>query len=100
MRGVLIGDIIMAARAAMSVPPEAQDQLVADMLRDAHLADCARKRLGRGLVGRGEGALMSAATLRPLAPLPSRCTVEFLAAMRVVIDGITCWKARISDQNQ
>ena len=54
MRGLLVEDIIMAARAAMSVPPEAQDQLVADMLRDPHLADCARKRLGRGLAGRGE----------------------------------------------
>ena len=100
MRGLLVEDIIMAARAAMSVPPEAQDQLVADMLRDPHLADCARNRLGRGLAGRGEGALMSAATARPLAPLPGRCIVEFLAAMRIVIDGITCWKARIADQNQ
>ncbi|MDT8856307.1 hypothetical protein RNZ50_15030 [Paracoccaceae bacterium Fryx2] len=88
MRTVLLGDVVAAARALLAVPEAAQGPLLARMLDQAHVAHHVHKRLGRPHPEWGNGSLMARAAALPQAREPCASDPAYLAALRVVIEGL------------
>lgn len=88
MRAVQLADVECAARALMMVGKPARSRLMAEMLRQADLADRYRKRLRRMHAEFGTGTLMSAASRFALAPRPARLDPDALHAFAIVIKAL------------
>ncbi len=93
MRGVLVGDLEYAVAALLAQDRATWDAIAADMIAQAHLADCTRKRLGRGHPQFGTGSLMSAASKRVRARRPDRCDITYCAALDCVLRALQDWRA-------
>lgn len=94
MRTVLIGDAVAAARALLPLPQAARPAMMARLLYEAHLADCCRKRLGRGHPRFGNGTLMDAASRHPQPPEPFLDDAEYLSALLTVLAALLARKRR------
>ncbi len=93
MRGVLVGDLEYAVAALLSQDPAIWDDIARAMITQAHLADCARKRLGRAHPQFGTGSLMSAASKRARSRRRNRCDATYCAALAVVLAALRDWRA-------
>ncbi|MGY6703942.1 DUF7742 family protein [Roseinatronobacter sp.] len=106
MREITRGDIHAAACVLLmcpcgdcpcsDCPCRDWPQVMAEMLAEAHMADCYRKRLGRVHARFGNGTLMAAA----LARAPAACATcarpsapRYLAALACVSSAIADWRA-------
>ena len=94
MREITHGDIRVAARVLLSSDEQEWPRLMAQMLSDAHHADCYRKALGRHHPRLGNGTLMSAAFGMGAAPEPAPSDSRYLAAIRAVIEAVLDWQLR------
>ena len=93
MRGVLVGDLEYAVAALLAQDRATWNAIAADMIAQAHLADCTRKRLGRGHPQFGTGSLMSAASKRVRARRCDRCDITYCAALDCVLRALQDWRA-------
>lgn len=94
MRPVLPIDISNAARALLSVPHEMRQGFAARLVRNAAMADRYRKRFGRAHADWGNGTLMAAARMWPLAPEPRSDNQAFLECQFMVFDAVLALKSR------
>lgn len=88
MRPVLPGDISAAARALLPVPPAQRRELAARLLREAHAADCYRKRFKKAHAMWGNGTLMAAALKRPTGREPRLDDQEYLECQSIVFNAL------------
>ena len=86
MRALLPGDLDMAVRALLNVPPEARAELANLLLQEAQAADLYRRKYGKPHVNFGSGTLASAASTRRLAPLPDHCTAAYCDALALFLE--------------
>jgi hypothetical protein len=92
MRQVLLGDIVAAARAVLDLPPSEQAVAVSTMMDRAHIADKIMKRTGLPHRQWGNGSLMAAAGPRPQKPEPFLSDLDYLAALRLILQALATWK--------
>lgn len=86
MRPLLHGDIDVAARVLMLLPPEGRGPLIRRIIAEACAADAYRKRHGRAHALWGDGTLM-AALARPCARAP-QITAEYLECQFFVLEAL------------
>ncbi len=94
MREVTHGDIRAAARVLLGHPDACWPEVMAEMLSEAHQADCYRKARGRHHPQLGNGTLMSAALARAPAPAPAPGEGAHLAALGAAIEAVLDWRAQ------
>lgn len=87
-----MGDIIAAARALRNVPPSMQPAAVNALFYRAHLADKVMKRTGLPHSAWGNGSLLACAATPAPMPEPFPSDLEYLGALRLVIEGLIAWK--------
>lgn len=93
MREITQGDICAATRVLLAHPKRDWPLLMAQMLYEAHVADCYRKRFGRAHPRLGTGSLMSVALARGPAPVPVAADSVSLVATGAVIAAVLVWRA-------
>lgn len=83
------GDLVMAARYLLDVPPQARARAIAGLLARTHAADRYARRFGKVHPEWGDGTLRSASMRRGLPPEPPLrdreyldCLIEVLTALR------------------
>ncbi|WP_373353204.1 hypothetical protein [Pseudoroseicyclus sp. CXY001] len=81
------GDLDLATRALLAVPPPERAPLAETLLAEAALADRYSKRLGRRHTF-GAGTLADAALRRPRAPGPALDAGPYLAALQTLLTAI------------
>ncbi len=94
MRRVMMGDAVAAARALLPLEEGRRRVAVERMIYEAHLADCCRKRLGRGHPRFGNGTLMDAASRYPQRSEPLLDDMDYLRALAVVIETLLARRER------
>ena len=82
------GDVIMTACALLAVPEHKRRDAMDNIIADALKAAAHRKRTGRNLPGSGDGSLISAAMYRHRAREPELTDPEYVACLKLVLDGI------------
>jgi hypothetical protein len=93
MRAILIDDILALAHFLLPIPEPLRMRAVGALLAEAHLADQFRKRTGRAHSEWGNGSLTSAAVMRRGSVQAGIVSdLEYLAAIRAAVDGLTGWK--------
>ena len=92
MRPVLHGDVTHAARALLRVPEPARAAFCAALIRNTELADRHRARTGRVHPFWGNGSLMAAARVHPLAPEPDFDNDSYCACMELVLRALVDWR--------
>jgi len=85
MRPVQLADIESAARVLLLLEPGLRQAFIAQLCRNANLADRFRKRTGRRHPQHGTGSLMSAAMQHPVAARPAACRARYLDCLHLVI---------------
>lgn len=100
MRALLHGDVTAAARAILLVPDAARRGLCRRMIREAHFAHAYMKRTGRAHRLWGNGSLLGAASLRPMAVEPRLGDAEYCACLEMVFHEIVLWRQRVSGQTR
>ncbi|MCJ7873735.1 hypothetical protein Q4577_13335 [Marinovum sp. 2_MG-2023] len=93
MRPVLHGDVTAAARAMLMVPAEAREGLCRRMIEEADFADRYAKRLGRAHRDWGNGTLMAAARVRPLAAEPPLGEDAYCRCLETVFHLLLEWRS-------
>ncbi len=93
MRGVLVGDLEYAVAALLAQPPDIWNQIAAEMITQAHTADCTRKKTGRAHPQFGTGSLMSAAAKRDRARRADRCDSPYCEALACLLRALDAWRA-------
>lgn len=88
MRPVLPGDISAAARALLPVPSGARARLANLLVKEALAADRYRKRFRKAHAQWGNGTLMSAAMMRPLAREPRLDDRDYLECQFLVFEAL------------
>jgi hypothetical protein len=93
MRAILIDDILALSHFLLLVPEPQRMRAVATLLAETHLADQFRKRTGRAHPQLGNGSLTSAAMMRRGSVRTGIASdLDYLAAIRAAVDGLTAWK--------
>ncbi len=88
MRPVLPGDISAAARALLPVPKAARERLAKMLIKEATAADKYRKKFRRSHAHWGNGTLMAAAMMRPLAQEPRLDDRDYLECQFLIFDAL------------
>lgn len=78
MRPVLPGDISAAARALLPLPPSSRKSVALRLIKEAQAADRYRKKFRKAHALFGNGTLMAAAMMRPLAREPRLDDPDYL----------------------
>jgi len=98
MREVGLSDLDVATRALLRGPPQGWPQEATRLIEQAHCADIWRKRTGSAHPGGGTGSLYAQAVLAD--PIRERCcSPEYCAALMVVLQTLSHWRARTHDGN-
>jgi hypothetical protein len=93
MRAILIDDILALSQFLLQIPEPLRMRAVGALVAEAHKADQFRKRTGRAHSEWGNGSLTSAAMMRRgPAQAGTASDLDYLAAIRAAVDGLTAWK--------
>lgn len=88
MRRVMHGDLVMAARYLLSVPPLDRAKAIGLLFARAHAADCYVRRFGKAHPDWGDGTLRSASFRGALPPEPPLRDPEYLDALITVLNAL------------
>jgi hypothetical protein len=88
MRPMLLGDVVVAARALRAVPAENRPMLLARLVREASAAEKHGQSTARNHPLHGDGSLMSAALGHPCAAEPSLDDGDFRSCLALVLAAV------------
>ncbi len=92
MRPVLPGDLSSVARALLCAPPRKRLELCRILIQHADAADRYARHLGHAHAFYGNGSLMAAARMYPLAREPKATDDTYLDCLNMVKEQLSCWR--------
>lgn len=92
MRQVFHSDVTAAARAMLQVPRAGREALCRRMIQEADCADRYTRRMGRPHRDMGNGTLLAAARMRPLADEPHLGDEEYCRCLEMVFRLLLEWR--------
>lgn len=98
MRPVLAGDVAVAARVLLALPPAVRPLRLARLIATAEAADRYRRRTGRGHPLWGTGSLMAAASGMPKSPEPDFDDDGYCRCWAMVLEALLRHRSRTRAQ--